>query len=499
MPEEAALLTVLRRLAGDACSLIASRLLKQVVGFIVEIMLVRLLAPEVWESVARFLTFSLAAQVVLQFGFPESLLNLGSRAPNHAHAKRMLFRSSLMLVCVALVFALVLIPLPALRLRVLGSDALGVLASFALLLAAELVSGIVPSFLLSRRFVRHAAAYAVLARIPTIALALAAVALGASLPVVTGGMALGSCVAAVAGLILAQRLVPQGSEQLPYGLREQLAFAAPVGLTRLAQMLNNQLDKLVVLAALPSVAFGTYYLGAVEVQLVPMLCQTVMSVMVPELVAEKNPQRFLLLFHTSVKKLSLFALPSFAFLFAFAEHGFIAIYGPEHSSAALPFRIFQLLLLHRFTNYALLFQALDKPAVPLIASVIMLSLNAPLSFVLSRSFGANGAATATVTALYLSTLYTFFVLQKTLNVPWSQLLPYRAYGLTLAVAGLSLGPAWLVQCVMPPHAVALSVMLIVYLVTYFLLGRASGVISSADAAFVSDMARLRFLQAKHSA
>jgi len=490
----------LRRVADAAAALVAGRLLRQLAGFAAEVALVRFLSPDAWEAVSRFLTFSLTAQVALQFGFPESLLSLGSRATEHAEAKRMLFRSGFSLSVIGLLFALALWPMTALRVRFLGSAEPSVLLAFAVLLCAELVSGLVPSFLVSRRFVKEAASFGVLSRVPAILGILVALAFGSALPAVTNGLALGSAVGAIGGLLWCERLVPnRGATRVGLDFRAQLQFAVPVGLTRLGQMLNNQLDKLVVLAALPGAAFGTYYLGAVEMQLVPMLCQTVTSVMMPELVTARNREHFVSLLHASMEKLFLFALPCFAFLFVFAERGFAAIYGVEHRDAALPFRIFQLLLLHRFTNYAMVFQALGKPRVPLLASLLMLSVNAPLSFVLARWMGPVGAAAATVGSLYLSSIYTFFELRRALDVTWSSLIPWHAYLRTAAVAFVSLGPAYVVSLVRAPQGLLLIVTLLVYVVTYFLLGRASGAISRADALFVSDMARLRFLQAKHSA
>jgi len=483
------------RVGRGALSLISSRLLKQLAGFAVEVALVRWLAPEVWENVSRWLTFSLTATVLLQFGFPESVLSLGARCADDRQAKSLMWRASSFLSLLTLVCACPLVFFPEHRQRLLGDAALGVLGGFALYVAAEGVLGTIPSFFVARGHVRAAAAFGLVSRVPTIVGALLAVWSGPSLARVTCFMAVGSTLSAVVGLLLCERLTPGRSEtEVPFGLRAQLRYAMPVGLTRIAQMANNQLDKLVILATLPGAAFGTYYLGAFEVQLVPMVCQAVTTVLVPELARSKDRAEFLALWHATVQKTLLLTPPTFAFLFTFAELALTVVYGPAHRAAALPFRIFQLLLLHRFTNYALIFQALGQPRVPLVASLLMLVINVPLCFVLSQTYGMTGAAAATVLSLYASTVYTFVALRRALDVPWSRILPWSAYAKTLCVALAALPAPLFAKGFVDDGWMALLTAFFLYIVSYLVLGRAADVIGVGEHRFISDAFRLRFLR-----
>ena len=276
-----------------------------------------------------------------------------------------------------------------------------------------------------------------------------------------------------------------------------MAFSLPVGLTRLVQVGNDKLDKYIVMGVFAEAVYGTYYLGAAELPIPAMLCGAATSVMMADLVrlAESpDRSRLLELWHRSIEKIALVTLPLFAFSMLFAEPIFTALYGEAHAGAAMQFRIFQLLLLARVTNFSSVSLALGQPRVPLVAAALALSINALLSWVGVRTLGLSGPALANVTSIYLSTVYTLWAIRRSLGVHWSRLLPLRAYLQTLGVALLAAIPAAGVLSLALPAWVTVTAGATLYLFSYVGLCQASALMRAEDRAFLVGLVRLQFLR-----
>jgi O-antigen/teichoic acid export membrane protein len=242
--------------------------------------------------------------------------------------------------------------------------------------------------------------------------------------------------------------------------------------------------------------YGTYYLGASELPVPSMICTAVMSVLMADLVAlaeRGDHSRLLALWHRAIEKVSLVSLPFFAFAMLFAEPIFVACYGQAHAGAAGQFRIFQLLLLFRVTNFSNVSLALGQPRVPLIAALIALGLNAVLSLLAVRMLGLSGPALANVTSIALSTVYTLWAIRRRLGVAWSTLLPSRAYLRALGIALISALPASAVLLLHLPAALTLVAGALCYLVVYLYLCQAASLLTAEDRAFVREIFQLRFL------
>lgn len=486
-----------QRIVRDATALVASRLLKLLTAWGVEVLLVRALAPEAWDQISRIMTVLLGAVLLGQFGFPESVLAFGSRASSDAEAKSVLWRATRVLAAIGAAVGAAFAAVPALARAVLGESGPALVLPFTVFLVSELVVAPIPSFFVARRRGQLAGVYSVVSRIPSVAGIAVALMVGRQPEIVLWGLAIGAALAAALGLGLVQRLVPAAAiERADLRLRRQLAFAAPVGLTRFAQVLHQQLDKYVVMALLPAV-YGTYYLGAVEFAFVAMVCQVVGSVTMPDMVEAFQRDRrdeVHAIFSRSAEKLALIAYPMFAFVVLFAGDLFRVIYGPERADAAAPFRVFQLLLLHRFAAYGLVLQAVNRPRVALHAALITIAVNAPLSVLLTRSHGAVGAACATVGATYLSSIYVFVELRRHLAVPWRALLPYQALARTLALALASAGIAVAVATRLGSPRWALLLGGAVHVTLFLAAGAWLGVVGAPERAVLRDLARLSFLR-----
>lgn len=487
-----------RHLADAVATLLLTRLAGIGLAWVLEIALVRTLDPTSWQAMARFLTLVTVFSVA-QLGLAESVLYFSARCPSSQQALRLTLRTSGLLGAIGALLALPFHASAELALHLLGSHGSGALLPLSLFVMSDLAFAPLPTFLLAQRRPRLASALSFGTRLAIALAVMAALGSGLGLQGALYAMALGSIGALLVGWFVVVKVTErdQAAPTERVGLREQLTFSLPVGLTRLVQIGNAKLDKYIVMGVFAEAVYGTYYLGAAELPIPAMLCGAATSVMMADFVrlAESpDRSRLLELWHRSIEKIALATLPLFVFSVLFAERLFTALYGEAHAEAAAQFRIFQLLLLARVTNFSSVSLALGQPRVPLVAAGLALALNALLSWLAVRSLGLSGPAIANVTSIYLSTLYTLWAIRRSLSVPWSRLLPLRSYLRTLGVALVAALPAAGVLSVGLPAGVTIVAGTLSYFLTYVALCRASAVMLAEDRAFLVGLLRLEFLR-----
>jgi O-antigen/teichoic acid export membrane protein len=463
-----------------------------------QLVLVRQLSRGEWETMSRFLTIMISVPM-LHLGLPESVLYFAARCRSSAEAVRLTIRTSLVLAAFGMLLAGLLLTVPGLSTLLLGNGSNRHVLLLAAFITAELVFAPLPPLLIARKQPRAAAVLGIATRIPLALGVAVAIGLGLGLNGAMWGMAAGSLLSVVIGYgAVARMLRPHGLLRAAVvGWREQLGFSFPVGIARYAQSGNSHLDKYFIMAVPSGAVFGGYYLGAVEFPVPGLLCTAVMTVMTADLVgaaARGSKQEFLRLWHTSVEKIAMITLPLVLFLVTFADPIFHVLYGREYSGAAMIFRLFQLGLLIRVSNYTRLAMALGKPRVPLIAAVVAICLTGGLSVLLYRPLGIAGPAVARVVALYASTIYSIIAVRFALGVPWRDLWPFRFYFKTLILAVVAVVPslaafAWGLQ-----GAPAVIMGAVLYFSVYISLATVTGVIGPTDRAFFWGLLRGDFLR-----
>jgi O-antigen/teichoic acid export membrane protein len=148
--------------------------------------------------------------------------------------------------------------------------------------------------------------------------------------------------------------------------------------------------------------------------------------------------------------------------------------------------------LFRVTNFANVSLAFGEPRVPLLAALIALGLNTASSLPAVCALGISGPALANVSPIALSTVYTLWAIRRRLGVPWSRLLPARAYLRTLAVALLSVLPASCVLLADLPAGLGVAAGAASYLVVSLCSCQATALLRGEDLAFLRGVLRSPF-------
>lgn len=273
---------------------------------------------------------------------------------------------------------------------------------------------------------------------------------------------------------------------LPAGfLRELLYYSVPLSLAQLFWTLNRQIDKYVVKEFLPADTFAEYSNGAWELPIIPTIAYSVAAVMMPQMVAHflKHENRALLeLWLRGIKKVTVIVLPLvFVFLLG-AEEFMVLLYSEKYRNSALPFSIYTLILLQRVASYSNMLKALNDTRAVTYSAIYLFAINALLAVPFVLWLGVAGPPLASLIAQTFAWWYSLHVISKLLGVRFSETFPFGFYGKTLLVAIVAAAPFyflknhWGLQPVL-----AFPVMAIGFLCLYFLLARASNIITRADA------------------
>ncbi len=247
------------------------------------------------------------------------------------------------------------------------------------------------------------------------------------------GMVAGAGIAAMIAMTLMFRACDSGDWRPTFGgMRSQIAFSVPLGLSTLVGTVSRGLDQVFVAAMCPAATFAVFVNGAMEIPLVGIITGSVTSVLIVDyakLYKEGRLDEIVRLIHRAMVKCALILIPVMAFLLCMAPELMRLLFGARYEGSAVPFRIYLLLLPIRTLTFGAIFMAtgnsryiLGQAIIPLVGKLLL------TSYAISY-FGPSGAAMTTVLIAYCATIpYSLVYLCRILNeralrlFPWISLL-----------------------------------------------------------------------------
>ena len=289
------------------------------------------------------------------------------------------------------------------------------------------------------------------------------------------GMVAGAGIAAMIAMTLMFRACDSGDWRPTFGgMRSQIAFALPLGLSTLVGTVSRGLDQVFVAAMCPAATFAVFVNGAMEIPLVGIITGSVTSVLIVDyakLYKEGRLDEIVRLIHRAMVKCALILIPVMAFLLCMAPELMRVLFGVRYEGSAVPFRIYLLLLPMRTLTFGAIFMATGNSRYILGQAIIQLVGKLLLTSYAISYFGPSGAAMTTVLIAYCATIpYSLVYLCRILNkralhlFPWMGLLKVglASFAPLLAVVGLQ-------QLLPVPDLVALLVNGIVYTILTIVL------------------------------
>jgi O-antigen/teichoic acid export membrane protein len=494
--------------------LVFGKILATLSEAIVPLAIVRLLGKADVGILSGILLVYSTVALVLTAGFPETLtFYLPTRTPAERRAIARKVAQSLLLLgvlggLVLLVISLLARVAPGLAGGVSGQrqasassmESLKYLALLSIYPIADLPGRMLPNLLIVEQRTKAAAGVGVVKAIGSALAVLLPVGLHAPLWVVVMSIgAFGFLFGAV--LLYFIRTIYLGVEVVasPISMKTLLRFGLPLGLTDIVSMLNNQLDRYLIVIFFPITAIAEYQAGAWQIPIITTIPYTVGAVYAPrfvELFRNGRSQEAIDIWRQSALKTALLVVPITMVFVVASEETMELLFTSSYLRAAPVFRWYCVLTLGRIATFGSVLVAFGAPRLIFQSAVFSLLSNALLCFALVKLVGFNGPAMGTALAFIPSVMYYCFCIALASKLEFRQIFPLLGFLRVLALSVVASLPAWWFKSAVSwPAAARLPAEAFLVLASFAVLGTLLGEIRRTDWAFLANWLRLRMLRA----
>jgi len=278
-------------------------------------------------------------------------------------------------------------------------------------------------------------------------------------------------------------------------MKELLRYSVPLGFAQILWGLNRQIDKYIVAAFFPAAVLAEYTIGAWELPIIPTIAYSVAAVMMPKFVSSHlkgDNAELLALWFKSIKKVSIIVLPLTVLFLIIAEEFIVVLFSEKYIAAALPFRIYTLILIQRVAAYSSMHRALGNTKIISYAAIYLVVINLGLSIPFVFLLGIAGPPTATLLANMFTWGYSLKKMANSLRVSLVEVFPFRFYGKTMLTSVIASVPALLFKAsVTVSIRTKLIALVFLYLLAYAVFSSILGVIKKEDWAYLGRGLRIK--------
>lgn len=496
--------------ASHAASvLVLGNVLATLADIVVPLLVVRLLGKADVAALTALLFIYNTVALVVATGFPQAVVYHlpGRPLPERAAVARMIAGTLLVLGAAA---GLVLLGIGRFGGELVAAVSpveegevvdLGPLMVIALLPLGDLPGRLLPNLLVTEGRPRAAAAYGVFRSLGISVCTLLPISLGGTAWTVAWSLVLVG-MAQGAWVLASLRSLYRGAERVPSptSLREMVRFGLPLGLTDVVAVINNGLDRFLVLLMFTDVMFAEYQAGAWQIPIVtrvPYLVGTAMAPQLVEMFRAGRPRDAIALWQASIEKVSLIVVPVALVFVVAAEEVVEILFTAEYAGAAPVLRWYSILTMGRVAAFGVVIVATGRTAYVFQASLLSLVANVSLSVPCLVALGVVGPAVGTALAFVpLVAFYTWSIARAS-GLPTGEILPLRAYARVVAVGLCGVAAALAGKLGMTGSAGAmLGAQALLLLGTFAAVGTATGLITRADWRYVWGWLKLESLSGR---
>lgn len=211
-------------------------------------------------------------------------------------------------------------------------------------------------------------------------------------------------------------------------IREQLYIGMPLILTFLISGSAQYIDGIIVSAKYedPGV-FAMFRYGAKEFPLVLLLATGLSNALLPKFSTREGMREALETLRIKSKKLMHYLFPGSMIMMFFARWLYPRVFTPEFTRSADVFLIYLLLIIPRLVFPQTIVIGRKKTNVTLIAAVVELAINIPLSLILIRPYGVVGVALATFLVYSFEKVFLIWYVWAKMKIKPAQYIPMTAW------------------------------------------------------------------------
>lgn len=224
------------------------------------------------------------------------------------------------------------------------------------------------------------------------------------------------------------RRFPRGGFFDPNLLKLQISYSAPFGLSNSLKEIAAKFDKYMVLNLLNSSTYASYAVAFTTIPGVMAIYDSLAQVYLMDMVKrlkDRDIKSALEIYKDLVAKSLSFTIPLLVLFMYFADVIIPLVFTDKYKESVILFQIYMPTLLFVVLGADLAIRASGQTTLSLRAQTISLCLSLPLTYFLIGEFGvkgaALGAAIATILPLILITKYSM----KILETDWLNFFPWR--------------------------------------------------------------------------
>jgi O-antigen/teichoic acid export membrane protein len=381
-----------------------------------------------------------------------------------------------------------------------GRVSLQYLWVLALLPMFDLPSRVVSNVLIVEGQPRAAAAFGVIRGLGRSAFTLVPIAAGWGLWSVVGSMLAWGVLFFVGTEWYLARRVYRNSRPAPTGERPLsiLRFALPLGLTEMIGIINQKLDRYLVLFFFSAAYIADYEFGAWQIPFLVSIPYAVGTAYSPQLrahFAAGQPQRAMDVWRESTVKTALIVIPATFVFIVGAEEAITLLFTEEYASAAPIFRWYCIYSLGRVTTFGSVLVAAGQPSSVLKATMLSLVLNLGFSLPLTFAMGVQGPAAGTALSFIPLAAGYCWMIARASKLPMSSTFPVvGVLKVVLATAPGVVLAWWLKGQIDGSNGAMLGLFAAVVMSSFAVVGTLTGVVSRQDWRFVGQWLSLRLLR-----
>jgi O-antigen/teichoic acid export membrane protein len=414
-------------LSDKAGFLIVANLIKYAVGFIMPMVLVRMLSQTEYGTYQQMLLIS-GAFGILTLGLPVSIYYFFPRQSQSGQAA-LVAQTTVMLTIAGVVAAIgIYLSAPMLAGSINNPTMVGLLQIFGISALFMIASEHAVHVWIAQDRYRLAVSFEVIETVVRVALLL--------LPLWLGFGFEGMVIAIVAyallrfvarnGYLFAKSGLSFAGWRNSTSALAQLAYSLPIALGSVAGMVGGIFNRGIIAVTFTPAQFAIYAVGALEIPLDSIFQASVANVLrasLPSLVRDGNYVEVVRLIRGAVRKLAIIVVPSFVFLFGYSYEFITTLFTHQYAESVVIFQIYLLLVpLHMFV-LSLVPQVFGKTKLNLYIIILSTVVLLLLSYILLKALGFYGPAIAFVITQYLTTIVYLVVVIRLTHTTIAKLLP----------------------------------------------------------------------------
>ncbi len=215
-----------------------------------------------------------------------------------------------------------------------------------------------------------------------------------------------------------------------FGLKEQVQYTLPIGLSMNVMEMSRYMDKIVVSNQSSPEEYALYARGAMEIPVIGIIANTLDNLLMPSFVQaykDKKVHEIIVIWHASIRLMAAFIYPCCLFLISSAPLLIPAIFSEKYVGSVIIFQIYTLGLLSRISTFDIIMRAIGRTKEIFLITVMTVIINLGLTLVFMHLWGLTGAPIATVLTLlfmrlcYLKAITSFFNIRINDVFPWSSI------------------------------------------------------------------------------